>query len=184
MTYPAGTSVATAIRGSSVFPDRPRTRRSGGLGEAPFSSRRFDTPVKKIMAHVQAPVPPIRDQRSEVPEALDQVFQKMMAKKPEDRYQSAAAVRDDLMEMLLDEDEHKAMRELERIADYRNYRRYEIYKEVEGKPPIALSEYGTGSGGASDGVGTGICGFVEQLVGPLHIIQLVQHNPGQAYIIT
>ncbi len=59
----------------------------------------------------------------------------------------SAQVRDTLMSMLLDEDEHKALRELERIADYRNYRRYEIYKEVEGKPPIALSEYGTGSGG-------------------------------------
>jgi len=56
-------------------------------------------------------------------------------------------VRDELMSMLLDEDEQKALRELERIADYRNYRKYEIYKEVEGKPPIALSEYGTGSGG-------------------------------------
>ncbi len=56
-------------------------------------------------------------------------------------------VRDELMAMLLDEDEHKALRELDRIADYRNYRRYEIYKEVAGKPPIALSEYGTGSGG-------------------------------------
>lgn len=52
-----------------------------------------------------------------------------------------------LMGMLLEEDEQKAFRELERIADYRNYRRYEIYKEVEGKPPIPLSEYGTGSGG-------------------------------------
>ena len=56
-------------------------------------------------------------------------------------------VRDELMSMLLDEDEQRALRELERIADYRNYRRYEIYKEVEGKAPIALSEYGTGSGG-------------------------------------
>ncbi|MDH5425798.1 MAG: hypothetical protein OEY29_12460 [Gammaproteobacteria bacterium] len=56
-------------------------------------------------------------------------------------------VRDQLMKMLLDEDEHKALKELERIADYRNYRRYEIYKEVDGKEPIALSEYGTGSGG-------------------------------------
>ncbi len=56
-------------------------------------------------------------------------------------------VRDELMTMLLDEDEQRALRDLERIADYRNYRRYEIYKEVEGKPPIALSEYGTGSGG-------------------------------------
>lgn len=56
-------------------------------------------------------------------------------------------VRDRLMAMLLDEDEHKALRELERIADYRNYRNYEIYKEPQGKAPIALSQYGTGSGG-------------------------------------
>jgi len=59
----------------------------------------------------------------------------------------SAAVRDQLMDMLLSDDEQKALRDLERIADYRNYRKYEIYKEVEGKPPIALSEYGTGSGG-------------------------------------
>ncbi|MYM62522.1 SbcC/MukB-like Walker B domain-containing protein [Pseudomaricurvus sp. HS19] len=56
-------------------------------------------------------------------------------------------VRDRLMAMLLDEDEDKALRELARIADYRNYRRYEIYKKPEGKAPIALSQYGTGSGG-------------------------------------
>ena len=56
-------------------------------------------------------------------------------------------VRDRLMAMLLDEDEHKALRELERVADYRNYRNYEIFKEPEGKAPIALSQYGTGSGG-------------------------------------
>lgn len=56
-------------------------------------------------------------------------------------------VRARLMEMLLDEDENKALRELARIADYRNYRRYEIFKKPEGKAPIALSQYGTGSGG-------------------------------------
>ena len=59
----------------------------------------------------------------------------------------SAAVRDSLMDLLLGADEQLSQRELERIADYRNYYRYEIYKEVEGKPPIALSEYGTGSGG-------------------------------------
>lgn len=59
----------------------------------------------------------------------------------------SAAVRDALMQLLLGADEQKSQRELERIADYRNYYRYEIYKEVAGKPPIALSEYGTGSGG-------------------------------------
>jgi hypothetical protein len=59
----------------------------------------------------------------------------------------SAAVRDALMDLLLGDDEQQSLRELERIADYRNYYRYEIYKEVEGKPAIALSEYGTGSGG-------------------------------------
>lgn len=56
-------------------------------------------------------------------------------------------VRDNMMTMLLEDDEQKALKELERIADYRNYRNYEIYKEPLGKEPIALSQYGTGSGG-------------------------------------
>ncbi|MHA7879360.1 MAG: ATP-binding protein [Saccharospirillum sp.] len=61
--------------------------------------------------------------------------------------QRSEAIRDQLMAMLLDEDEQKALRELERVSDYRNYRNYEIYKQPEGKQPIALSQYGTGSGG-------------------------------------
>jgi uncharacterized protein YPO0396 len=61
--------------------------------------------------------------------------------------ENAQKIRDKLLAMLLDEDEQKAMRELERISDYRNYRNYEIYKEPEGKQPIPLSRYGTGSGG-------------------------------------
>lgn len=56
-------------------------------------------------------------------------------------------VRDQIMSMLLDEDEQRALRELERISDYRNYRNYEIYKQPANKEPIALSQYGTGSGG-------------------------------------
>ncbi|VAW76831.1 FIG00979822: hypothetical protein [hydrothermal vent metagenome] len=56
-------------------------------------------------------------------------------------------VREELLQMLLSDDETQALRELERIGDYRNYQKYEIYKEVEDKQPIALSEYGTGSGG-------------------------------------
>ena len=59
----------------------------------------------------------------------------------------STAVRDALMALLLGADEKKSLTDLDRIADYRNYHRYEIYKEVEGKEPIALSEYGTGSGG-------------------------------------
>jgi hypothetical protein len=61
--------------------------------------------------------------------------------------ENAQKIRDKLMTMLLDEDEQKATRELERISDYRNYRQYEIFKEPMGKQPIPLSRYGTGSGG-------------------------------------
>jgi len=56
-------------------------------------------------------------------------------------------VRDKLLAMLLDKDEQAALRELRRISDYRLYRHYEIYKKPENKEPIALSKYGTGSGG-------------------------------------
>ncbi len=58
-----------------------------------------------------------------------------------------ARTRDRLLNMLLDDDELTAHRELARISDYRNYRRYEIYKQPANKQPIALSQYGTGSGG-------------------------------------
>ncbi len=60
---------------------------------------------------------------------------------------ASTKVRDHLLEMLLDRDEQHALNELRRISDYRNYRHYEIFKEPEGKQPIALSTYGTGSGG-------------------------------------
>jgi len=59
----------------------------------------------------------------------------------------SAQVRDRLLSMLLDNDEQTARRELSRISDYRHYRDYEIYKTPFGKEPIALSQYGTGSGG-------------------------------------
>ena len=59
----------------------------------------------------------------------------------------SAEVRDKLLSMLLDNDEQMAMKELKRLSDYRHYREYEIYKTPRGKDPIALSQYGTGSGG-------------------------------------
>ncbi|TNE83505.1 MAG: hypothetical protein EP339_00195 [Gammaproteobacteria bacterium] len=59
----------------------------------------------------------------------------------------AADVRDRLLGLLLDGDEQQALRELERISDYRKYRRYDILKLPENKAPIRLSQYGTGSGG-------------------------------------
>lgn len=56
-------------------------------------------------------------------------------------------VRDSLVSLLLSNDQERALRELQRIADYRNYRRYEIWKESDSGSRVALSEWGTGSGG-------------------------------------
>jgi energy-coupling factor transporter ATP-binding protein EcfA2 len=56
-------------------------------------------------------------------------------------------VRDRLVNLLLDTDQERASRELLRIADYRNYRRYEIWNDSDSGGSIALSTWGTGSAG-------------------------------------
>lgn len=56
-------------------------------------------------------------------------------------------IRDRLVALLLDDDQDRATRELLRIADYRNYRRYDIFNESDSGGRIRLSEWGTGSGG-------------------------------------
>ena len=51
-----------------------------------------ETLAKIIWAHQQGPIPSLCKARSEVPPQLDAVFQKMVAKKPEDRYQTMTEV--------------------------------------------------------------------------------------------
>ncbi len=48
--------------------------------------------MNKILAHGQKPIPSLRAVRSDVSEQLDRVFQKMVAKTPEERQQSMAQV--------------------------------------------------------------------------------------------
>lgn len=62
-------------------------------GELPYSAQ---DPVALAMQHVNEPPRSPKEAKSEVPEALDTLTVKLLAKKPEDRYASAAALADDL----------------------------------------------------------------------------------------
>jgi DNA repair exonuclease SbcCD ATPase subunit len=56
-------------------------------------------------------------------------------------------IRDRLVKLLLDNDHERATKDLLRIADYRNYRHYDIINDTTSGGRVKLSEWGTGSGG-------------------------------------
>ncbi|MFT4556443.1 MAG: serine/threonine protein kinase [Porticoccaceae bacterium] len=55
-----------------------------------------DTLMEKIIAHREQPLPKLREQVPEVPAGLDAVFQKMVARNPDDRYQTMNQLGEDL----------------------------------------------------------------------------------------
>ena len=58
-------------------------------GRKPFEG---DTLIQILFAHQQAPIPSLRDGRPDVAAELDEVFHRMVAKHPSDRYQSMTEV--------------------------------------------------------------------------------------------
>jgi serine/threonine-protein kinase len=58
-------------------------------GKTPYQAESF---AKLFLAHLNAPIPPLSAERSDVSPELDAICQKMMAKRPEDRQQSMAQV--------------------------------------------------------------------------------------------
>ncbi len=61
-------------------------------GHAPFYGPQYDTAMKKLVAHLQTPAPPATEVRSDIPEGLAAVLERMMAKDPADRFQQPAEV--------------------------------------------------------------------------------------------
>ncbi len=58
----------------------------------PFGSEQHSTLMKQMWAHAQAPVPPIREQRPDVPPPVVAVLDRMLAKKPGERFGTPAEV--------------------------------------------------------------------------------------------
>jgi len=58
-------------------------------GKVPYGG---DSLVQILLAHQNAPVPSLRGARPDVPESVEAIFQKMMAKRPDERYQSMGEV--------------------------------------------------------------------------------------------
>jgi serine/threonine protein kinase len=54
-------------------------------GNPPFSGPEFVSPMRKLLAHSQSPVRPIRDLRGDVPEEFSALLDRLMAKTPGDR---------------------------------------------------------------------------------------------------
>ncbi|MBC8873120.1 MAG: protein kinase [Planctomycetes bacterium] len=63
-------------------------------GEAPFEGPEYPDTRRKVLAHIQEPVPPIQERRKEVPAELVHVIDRMLAKEPDDRYATPAEVAD------------------------------------------------------------------------------------------
>jgi hypothetical protein len=62
------------------------------VGAAPFARSEWPTRGQKMLAHALVPPPPIRELRPEVPEALADVLDRLLAKCPADRYATPADV--------------------------------------------------------------------------------------------
>jgi serine/threonine-protein kinase len=62
-------------------------------GELPYEA---DAPLAVILKHLNSPIPTVRDSNADLPEAIDRVILRLMAKDPDDRYQNAGDLIADL----------------------------------------------------------------------------------------
>ena len=63
-------------------------------GHVPFTA---DSPTATMLKHLQEPAPSVLDERKDLPAAVGFVVSRALAKRPEDRYQSAGALVEDLV---------------------------------------------------------------------------------------
>jgi serine/threonine protein kinase len=111
-------------------------------GRPPYDG---ETALEKIMAHCQKPIPWLRALRNGVPESLDAVFRRMLAKKPEDRQQSMSEVIAQLQQcnLMATPDEDHVAEIPAAFAETKNFETYGINKSIihlpRKKPPLAIT---------------------------------------------
>ena len=97
-----------------------------------------DTVMKKLLAHRDQQIPSIKEIRSETPRGMDNLFRKMVAKRPEDRYQTMNEVIEALRICDVDDPEPAAP-ESKTAVDDENYQKFLQVIEVEDTPTIVES---------------------------------------------
>jgi len=65
-------------------------------GKAPYSFEGSATPFQRIRAHLEDPIPSVGDSRTDVPEELDALLTRMLAKLPVDRITPPAVVAEEI----------------------------------------------------------------------------------------
>lgn len=61
-------------------------------GESPFPHKKYTSMMQQMWAHSQAPLPPIRELRPDLPEGIATILTKMLAKNRDERYARPAEV--------------------------------------------------------------------------------------------
>jgi Protein kinase domain/GAF domain len=69
-------------------------------GRPPFGA--FSSPYKKLKAHAEAPAPPIREQRPDIPEQVAAALERMLAKDRNDRFATPAEAGEALLPFVKD----------------------------------------------------------------------------------
>jgi serine/threonine protein kinase len=73
-------------------------------GDPPFAGPMHQQAYEKMMAHVHEPPVPVREHRPDVPESLNRIVERMLAKEPDDRVETAAEVAEALADFVTGSD--------------------------------------------------------------------------------
>ncbi|MFH1918469.1 MAG: protein kinase [Planctomycetota bacterium] len=93
-----------------------------------------DSLVKILLAHRGAPIPSLLEARPDAPAELDAVFQRMLAKTPEDRYQSMAEVTAALESCVAVEERQPVMSEASSDGALTSFFQYLAEEDAVAKP--------------------------------------------------